>query len=262
MICINKSSKIIINHKGLSSIAQHQSQLVIVAVNQRQLPTVEVLPAKQRHHQGPLLGEIFDPSHIEKRKKPCSRSIFSWSVRKVLIPLVEGRNLQFKYHPTKEGPTNRKCPVAEHSFEAVVTNLPIVEKSYHEETVKRRIVLEESSGAHKNNGCELRYGNIAEDHFLQTNFDVSVVKSLINPDDGSIVDQVEEEEIKQHCIANLVARLFDGIILGSISDNCMSAYPREQFVYIVEGAFSSNLITASQQYDDDCRCRHDSSVDV
>ena len=114
-----------------------------------------------------------------------------------------GWDLQLYYHPAEQAHTQRKCPEAQQFFESIIADLSIVEQSHHEETVNGRVVFDETSGSHVDNSQKLGDCDKAKDKFLQAHLDMTVVESLINPNDDGVVYQVEEEEVEQHGFAYL-----------------------------------------------------------
>jgi hypothetical protein len=124
-----------------------------------------------------------------------------------------------------------------------------------------RIVLDECSGPHKDDGHELSHSDEPEDQLLQSHLDVGLVEPFVDPDDHRVVDQVEEEEVQQQGLAYLRSRLLNRRVGRCVPNYCVGSDPREQLVNIVE-AFASNRIASPEDHDDDSRSSHDSSVDV
>lgn len=53
-----------------------------------------MLPAEERHHECPLIGETFHPGHIKEGEVAYAGPVFPRGVRVEGVPCVMRRNLQ------------------------------------------------------------------------------------------------------------------------------------------------------------------------
>ena len=90
---------------------------------------------------------------------------------------------------------------------------------------------------------------------------MSLVQSFVDPDYDGVVHQVEEEEVEQHCFADLGSWFLYSRIGWGVSDNWMSADPREQFIDVSE-SLTSKGVAHPQDDDDHSGCSHYGSIDV
>ncbi len=86
-------------------------------------------------------------------------------------------------------------------------------------------------------------------------------EAFVDPDDGGIVDEVEEEEVVEDSLADIHCGGFDGRSGRGLAQDGMDTDPGKELEYVVQTLGSHESATAQCQQDH-CGSCYDCAVDV